>query len=108
MVFVSRLAGPAQFGHVVLTHSSILASGDSPVPVGSYCSTSGSNTGNSSSGTGTTPHFSQCTIGIGSPQYLWRENTQSRNLYVVFFCPYFSVTFSFASSEFKPVKSPES
>ena len=32
------------------------------------------------SGSGTQPHLSQCTMGIGSPQYLWRENTQSRSL----------------------------
>ena len=69
-MFVSRLAGLPQHGHVVFTHSSIAASGDSPVPVGSYDSTSGSNNGNWSSGTGTAPQSGQCMIGIGSPQYL--------------------------------------
>ena len=46
IVFVSRFAGFPQQGQVVLTHSSIAASGDSPVPVGSYDSTSGNNNGN--------------------------------------------------------------
>ena len=40
----------------------------------------GSSSGSSLSSSGTYPHFSQWTIGIGSPQYLWRENTQSRSL----------------------------
>ena len=34
MVLVSLLAGPPQQGHVVLTHQSMAARGDSPVPVG--------------------------------------------------------------------------
>src|SRR5215831_16712428 len=81
IVSVSRFAGPPQFGHRVLTQSAIAARGDSPVPVGWYRSTSGSWTGKSSSGTGTSPQLmEQWTIGIGSPQYLCREKTQSRSL----------------------------
>ena len=67
-MFVSLFAGAPQHGHVVFTHSVMSASGDSPVPVGWYFSTSGNSNGSSSSGTGTAPHFGQCTIGIGSPQ----------------------------------------
>ena len=40
---------------------------------------SGSSTGSSSSGTATSPHEGQCTIGIGAPQYRWRESSQSRS-----------------------------
>jgi len=40
--------------------------------------TSGSFTGRSFSGTGTIPHSLQYIIGIGGPQYLWREMSQSR------------------------------
>ena len=35
MVLVSLFAGAPQHGQVVFTHSSMAASGDSPVPVGS-------------------------------------------------------------------------
>src|SRR5215470_10329689 len=81
IVSVSRFAGPPQLGHCVLTQSSIAASGDSPVPVGWYRSTSGKRTGKSSSGTGTKPQLiEQWTIGMGSPQYRCREKTQSRSL----------------------------
>ena len=40
-MFVSLFAGAPQHGHVVFTHSVMSASGDSPVPVGWYFSTSG-------------------------------------------------------------------
>src|SRR5262245_9841886 len=80
IVSVSRFAGPPHFGHLTFTHSVIAAKGDSPVPVGWYRSTSGNRTGRSFSSTATSPHFEQCTIGIGSPQYRCREKTQSRNL----------------------------
>ena len=76
----SRFAGFPQQGQVVLTHSSIAASGDSPVPVGSYDSTSGNNNGTDLQEPELHPQSGQCTIGIGSPQYLCLENTQSRNL----------------------------
>ena len=59
MVSVSRRAGPPQAGQVVCTQSSARASGDWPSSVGWKSSMSGSSTGNWSSGTGTTPHFSQ-------------------------------------------------
>ena len=55
IVSVSRLAGPPQTGHLVLTHALIAARGDSPVSVGSYFLTFGSSTGKSFSGTGTQP-----------------------------------------------------
>jgi hypothetical protein len=50
----------------VFTHPSAAASGERPF--GEYCSMSGSSTGSWSSGTGTSPQVSQCTIGIGQPQ----------------------------------------
>ena len=68
MVSVSRRAGPPQLGHVVCTQSSTRASGERPSSVGWKSSRSGSSTGSWSLGTGTMPHFSQCTIGIGAPQ----------------------------------------
>ena len=50
-------------------------------------------------------------IGMGSPQYLWRENTQSRSLYVIFGPPEFSssslsVIALLASVVVMPSKSP--
>ena len=69
-VSVSLFAFPPHLGQVVFTKSLFFDKGDSPVPVGSKLSTSGSKTGRDSSETGTTPHFSQWMIGIGAPQYL--------------------------------------
>lgn len=86
-LYLFPLAGFPQQGQVVLTQSVIFASGDSPVSVGSYESTIGSLKGSSLSGTGTYPQSSHLTIGIGSPQYLWRENTQSRSLKFTFWWP---------------------
>src|SRR5262245_57263123 len=80
IVSVSLFAAPPQLGHCTFTHSAIAARGDSPVPVGWYRSTSAKRTGRSFSSTATAPHFGHSTIGIGSPQYLCRENTQSRSL----------------------------
>jgi hypothetical protein len=40
---------------------------------------SGSATGNCSTGTGTMPHDGQWMTGIGAPQYLWRLMSQSRS-----------------------------
>ena len=57
MVLVSRFAALPQQGQVVFTQSSMAASGDSPVPVGSYLSTSGRSNGSWSSGTATGPHL---------------------------------------------------
>jgi hypothetical protein len=55
-------------GQVVFTNVSIFASGLCPSAALPIVSTSGSLTGNSSSGTGTSPHSAQCTIGMGVPQ----------------------------------------
>src|SRR5438132_11977177 len=66
---VSRRAGSPHLGHGTLTHSSTVASGDTPVPVGRKSSTSGSSTGRSSSGTATGPSSGQWMMGIGGPQY---------------------------------------
>ncbi len=74
---VSRFAGPPHFGQRTLTNSGTLASGESPRPVNSV--TFGSSTGSCSSGTGTTPSIGQWIIGIGVPQYRWREMPQSFN-----------------------------
>src|SRR3989344_7825388 len=87
MVLVSRQANFLHFGHLVSTHFFMAAKGDSPVPVGSYFFTFGSFTGKSFSGTGTILHLSQCMSGIGSPQYLCRENSQSRSLYFITILP---------------------
>ncbi len=57
MVSVSRWAGPPHLGHLTLTNSGTLASGDLPSPVSATWS--GSTTGNWSSGTGTTPSVGQ-------------------------------------------------
>ena len=59
IVSVSRFASLPHLGHLQLTNSSILARGLSPVSVGTYSVTSGSNTGKSSSGTATHPQESQ-------------------------------------------------
>src|SRR6185503_11251025 len=107
MVLVSRLAGPWQFGHFTLTHESMPANGDSPVPVGSYFLTFGKTTGKSSSGTATVPHFGQWIMGMGSPQYLCLENTQSRNLYLMEDLPNSSAICWRAVSESLPVYDPE-
>ena len=64
-VSVSRSAGPPQPGQVVLRHSGSALIGEA-MPV--KATSSGSTTGSWSSGTGTAPHFSQYTTGIGQPQ----------------------------------------
>src|SRR3990167_5210836 len=87
MTSVSLFAGPPHRKHSVFTKSLILARGDSPSGPGSYFSTFGNSTGKSFSGTGTIPHLSQCTTGIGSPQYRCLEKTQSRSLYLTTFLP---------------------
>ncbi len=57
IVSVSRRAGPPHFGHVTLTNSATCARGESPRPVN--WATFGNSTGSCSSGTATTPSFSQ-------------------------------------------------
>ena len=66
IVSVSRRAAPPQRGQSTLTQSSAVASGERPF--GSHSFTSGRSTGSSSSGTWTSPHRPQWTIGIGAPQ----------------------------------------
>ena len=66
IVSVSRRAAPPHFGHFTFTNSGTLASGDSPSP--ENFAIGGSTTGKSLSGTGTIPHFSQYSTGIGVPQ----------------------------------------
>src|ERR1051325_10750083 len=65
MVSVSRRAGPAHCGHLMLFQVGWRSSG---LPGLSKLTSSGSVTGRSFSGTGTTPHFSQWITGIGQPQ----------------------------------------
>src|SRR3989344_7267698 len=113
MVLVSRLALPPQFGHFTFTHLSITASGDSPVPVGSYFFTFGNFTGRSFSATATIPQVGQWTSGIGSPQYLCLLNTQSRSLYWTFLlanpCPASQFVMAvLASRVVMPLNFPES
>ena len=78
IVSVSLFAGAPHFGHVVLTNDADFLRGFSPT-VNSI--SIGSVIGNSLSGTGTTPHFSQCTKGRGLPQYLCLDISQSLSLY---------------------------
>ncbi len=78
MVSVSRLAGPAHLGHGVFTQSSRASSGFPVFLSAQWSSTSGRRTGSCSSGTGTAPHESQWTMGMGVPQYRWRLMSQSR------------------------------
>ena len=66
MVSVSRTAGPPQRGQVVWTHS--VAPGRGVPPPSRTFTSMGSSTGSWSSGTGTMPHFSQVTTGMGAPQ----------------------------------------
>src|ERR1035438_7628248 len=75
MVSVSRSAAVPHFGHVTFRNAALLRNGDSPVPV--ILTSSGSTTGNCASGTGTMPHEGQWIIGIGVPQYRWRDTPQS-------------------------------
>src|SRR4030043_583262 len=76
MVSVSLRPGPEHLGQVVLTNDWQYFKGDSPV--GLKSESGGSKTGKSSSSTGTMPHFSQYMMGIGAPQYLCLEISQSR------------------------------
>ena len=66
IVSVSRCAGPPHLGHVVCKKLSDVANGDTAPD--SNVTSSGKRTGNSSSGTSCSPHFSQYTTGIGTPQ----------------------------------------
>ena len=78
IVSVSLWAGAPQEGHTEFRNCSWYFSGDSPV--GRNWASSGRSTGRSSSGAGTTPQPSQYSIGMGVPQYRWREISQSRSL----------------------------
>src|SRR5919106_3693035 len=76
IVSVSRFAGLPHDGQLVSTYDARLLSG---LPVPSGTTSSGSTTGSWSSGTGTSPQASQCTIGIGAPQNLCQDSIQSRS-----------------------------
>ena len=71
---------------IIFFQSSFLSSG---LPFDLRLIFSGSLTGNSSSGITTILFFSSYAIGIGHPQYLWREIPQSFNLKLVFFFLFF-------------------
>ena len=62
------------------TNDATFVSGLPPTPVNSV--SRGRTTGSCSKGTGTVPHRSQYTIGMGVPQYRCREMSQSRSRYV--------------------------
>ena len=64
-VSVSRRASAPHFGQAVSTNSGRRARGEPPP---SMSTSSGSSTGSRSSGTGTMPQASQCTMGTGQPQ----------------------------------------
>ena len=76
IVSVSRRAGPPHVGQRVATKASDCKSGFPSAPRNS--TSSGRRTGKSASGTGTTPQAGQWIAGIGVPQYLCREISQSR------------------------------
>ena len=78
-VGVALSALPPQLGQSTLTQSSAAASGEVPFGFRSAPRRSGSTTGSWSSGTGTSPHDGQCTIGIGQPQNRCRDSSQSRS-----------------------------
>src|SRR5690606_31088867 len=65
IVSVSRLAGLPHDGQSTCFHVGWRSSG---LPGTSKVTSSGRRTGSWSSGTGTIPQESQCTIGIGQPQ----------------------------------------
>ena len=79
IVSESRFAGPPHLGQSTLTHSSAAARGETPFGFRSAPDSSGSTTGSWSSGTSTSPHFSQWMTGIGQPQNRWRDSSQSRS-----------------------------
>ena len=66
MVSVSRLRRLAALRAGGVRESPARLFSGLPLPSGTQ--SSGSTTGNWSSGTGTSPQLSQCTIGIGQPQ----------------------------------------
>ena len=68
IVSVSRLAAPPHFGQDTFTQSDAPPSGEVPFGERSKPLASGRRIGSSLAGTGTSPHLSQCTIGIGVPQ----------------------------------------
>jgi len=78
MVSISRLAFLPHLGHAHSAKVLDVVSGDSPFPVNS--TSVGSMTGRFSSFSGTQPQSSQYIIGIGVPQYLCLEISQSRSL----------------------------
>ncbi len=79
IVSVSRSAGPPHAGHGTSTQSRAAASGDTPRGASAAPRRSGSRTGSWSSGTGTSPHPGQWTIGMGAPQNRCRDTSQSRS-----------------------------
>lgn len=88
------------------------ASFNGEIPLLGKCVMLGSSTGSWSSGTGTAPHDGQWMMGIGVPQYLWRDMSQSLSLVLVMNPPALAsssccVTFWRASSGHKPLSSPE-
>jgi hypothetical protein len=66
IVSVSRTASPPHCGQVACMYCSENFSAFSPVD--GSCKSVGSTTGSSSYGTGTVPHCSQKSIGMGAPQ----------------------------------------
>jgi hypothetical protein len=80
MVLVSLLALPPHLGHLTSTQDLIFSKGDKPFSLVLYDLTLGNVKGKSFSLNGTLPHLLHLIIGIGSPQNLWREKTQSRIL----------------------------
>lgn len=63
-----------------MIHSVAFESGGAGVPVGLKSAISGKRNGSSDSGIACARPSPSSTIGNGSPQYRWRENSQSRSL----------------------------
>ena len=84
IVSVSLNAGSPHSGHLQLRQVSCLSSG---FPGLSNFTSSGSFIGRFSFFSATSPQISQCTTGIGHPQYLCLLSPQSRNRYLVTLFP---------------------
>ena len=110
IVSVSRRAFPPQRGHGAFTKPAASASGEPPLPL--ICTLRGRTTGRFSSFSGTMPHRSQYSTGIGAPQYLWRLIPQSRSRKLILASPSpratsQSVAFRLASAIVRPSRNPE-
>ena len=109
IVSVSLLAGLLHLGHFVFRNALLVRIG---LPNVEKSTSSGNNNGRSFSCNGTMPHLSQYIIGIGVPQYLCLEISQSFSLYCTVLFPrscfsIYSEILSIASRLLRPLKDSE-